>query len=164
MASLIQSQLFISFLLSMTFLLAMATDVSYDGRALTINGKRRLILSGSIHYPRSTPTMCPDLSKKGKKGGLDAIETYVFWNAHEPVQRQYDFSGNNDLIRFLRTVQESGLYAILRIGPYVCAEWNYGYNEMKNFTSLIVNMIENEYGNVITLVCKHGGFTKCWSS
>lgn len=71
--------------------------------------------------------MWPDLIKKSKEGGLDAIETYVFWNAHEPSRREYDFSGNLDLIRFLKTIQDEGLYAVLRIGPYVCAEWNYGY-------------------------------------
>lgn len=71
--------------------------------------------------------MWPDLIQKAKEGGLDTIETYVFWNAHEPLRRQYDFSGNLDLIRFLKTVKDHGLYAVLRIGPYVCAEWNYGY-------------------------------------
>jgi hypothetical protein len=71
--------------------------------------------------------MWPDLIKKSKEGGLDAIETYVFWDSHEPARREYDFSGNLDLIRFLRTIQDEGLYAVLRIGPYVCAEWNYGY-------------------------------------
>lgn len=30
-------------------------EVSYDGRSLIINGKRELLFSGSIHYPRSTP-------------------------------------------------------------------------------------------------------------
>lgn len=70
--------------------------------------------------------MWPDLIRKAKEGGLDTIETYVFWNAHEPVRRQYDFSGNLDLIRFLKTIQDQGLYSILRIGPYTCAEWNYG--------------------------------------
>jgi hypothetical protein len=29
--------------------------VTYDGRSLIINGKRELLFSGSIHYPRSTP-------------------------------------------------------------------------------------------------------------
>ncbi|KAL2227770.1 beta-galactosidase 15-like [Sesamum indicum] len=142
-----------------------ATDISRDGRAITINGQRRIILSGSIHYPRSTSEMWPDLIKKAKEGGLDAIETYVFWNAHEPLRRQYDFTGNLDLIRFIKTVQDQGLYAVLRIGPYVCAEWNYGgfpvwlhnmpgiefrtannvfMNEMQNFTSLIVDMVKKE--------------------
>ncbi|KAJ8422382.1 hypothetical protein Cgig2_012098 [Carnegiea gigantea] len=144
---------------------ALAVQVSHDGRALLINGERRIILSGSIHYPRSTPAMWPELIKKAKEGGLDAIETYVFWNAHEPVRRKYDFSGRNDLIRFLKTIQDAGLYAVLRIGPYACAEWNYGgfpvwlhnlpgielrtYNkvfmdEMQNFTTLIVDMVKKE--------------------
>ncbi|CAN6882349.1 unnamed protein product [Brassica oleracea] len=140
-----------------------ATIVSHDGRAITIDGNRRVLLSGSIHYPRSTPEMWPDLIKKGKEGGLDAIETYVFWNAHEPTRRQYDFSGNLDLIRFLKTIQDQKLYVVLRIGPYVCAEWNYGgfpvwlhnmpdmefrttnkafMNEMQNFTTMIVDMVK----------------------
>jgi beta-galactosidase GanA len=32
--------------------------------------------------------MWPDLIAKAKKGGLDVIQIYVFWNAHEPVQGQ----------------------------------------------------------------------------
>lgn len=81
-------------------------------------------------FLKLTRTLCmqmwPDLIKKSKEGGLDAIETYVFWNAHEPVRGQYDFTGNLDLIKFIKTVQDAGLYVVLRIGPYVCAEWNYG--------------------------------------
>ncbi|RVW43989.1 Beta-galactosidase 15 [Vitis vinifera] len=138
--------------------LASAVEVSHDGRALIIDGKHRILQSGSIHYPRSTP-------RKAKAGGLDAIETYVFWNVHEPLRRQYDFSGNLDLIRFIQTIQAEGLYAVLRIGPYVCAEWTYGgfpmwlhnmpgiefrtankvfMNEMQNFTTLIVDMVKQE--------------------
>lgn len=30
-------------------------EVTYDGTSLIINGKRELLYSGSIHYPRSTP-------------------------------------------------------------------------------------------------------------
>ncbi|GAB4846757.1 Beta-galactosidase 7 [Ancistrocladus abbreviatus] len=142
-----------------------STIVSHDGRAITINGVRRIIQSGSIHYPRSTPEMWPDLIRKAKEGGLDAVETYVFWNIHEPIRRQYDFTENRDLVRFIKTIQNEGLYAVLRIGPYVCAEWNYGglpiwlhnmpgieirtantvyMNEMQNFTTLIVDMLKEE--------------------
>lgn len=32
-----------------------STDVFHDGRAIKINGERRVLFSGSIHYPRSTP-------------------------------------------------------------------------------------------------------------
>ncbi|XVF88935.1 hypothetical protein PTKIN_Ptkin19aG0091000 [Pterospermum kingtungense] len=144
---------------------ANASNVTHDSRAFLIDGNRRILISGSIHYPRSSAQMWPDLVRKAKEGGLDAVETYVFWNVHEPVRRQYDFNGNLDLIRFIKTVEAEGLYVILRIGPYVCAEWNYGglpvwlhnmpgvkfrtinevfQNEMENFTKFIVNMVKKE--------------------
>lgn len=30
--------------------------------------------------------MWPDLIRKAKAGGLNLIQTYVFWNVHEPVK------------------------------------------------------------------------------
>lgn len=30
-------------------------SVSYDHKAISVNGQRRILISGSIHYPRSTP-------------------------------------------------------------------------------------------------------------
>ncbi|KAJ0040842.1 hypothetical protein Pint_28372 [Pistacia integerrima] len=100
--------------------------VTYDRKAIMINGQRRILFSGSIHYPRSTPNMWEDLIQKAKDGGLDVIETYVFWNVHEPSPGNYNFEGRYDLVRFIKSVQRAGLYAHLRIGPYVCAEWNFG--------------------------------------
>ncbi|KAI4304682.1 hypothetical protein MLD38_040158 [Melastoma candidum] len=144
---------------------AFGANVSYDHRALVIDGKRRVLFSGSIHYPRSTPEMWPDLIQKSKDGGLDVIETYVFWNIHEPVRNQYDFEGRKDLVKFVKTVANAGLYVHLRIGPYVCAEWNYGgfplwlhfipgiqlrtdnepfKAEMQQFTAKIVEMMKQE--------------------
>ncbi|TVU47699.1 hypothetical protein EJB05_07306, partial [Eragrostis curvula] len=99
-----------------------AANVTYDHRAVVIDGVRRVLVSGSIHYPRSTPDMWPGLIQKAKDGGLDVIETYVFWDIHEP----YDFEGRKDLAAFVKAVADAGLYVHLRIGPYVCAEWNYG--------------------------------------
>nr|KJB65167.1 hypothetical protein B456_010G082900 [Gossypium raimondii] len=110
---------------SWVFSLVSAT-VSYDSKAIIINGRRRILLSGSIHYPRSTPQMWPDLIAKAKEGGLDVIQTYVFWNGHEPSPGNYYFEDRYDLVRFIKLVQQAGLYVHLRIGPYICAEWNFG--------------------------------------
>ncbi|WCJ26958.1 Beta-galactosidase [Euphorbia peplus] len=141
------------------------STVSYDHRALVIDGKRRVLQSGSIHYPRATPEVWPDIIRKSKEGGLDVIETYVFWNFHEPVRGQYYFKGRFDLVRFVKTVHEAGLLVHLRIGPYVCAEWNYGgfpmwlhfipgiqfrttnkifKEEMARFLAKIVNLMKEE--------------------
>ncbi|CAN1307642.1 Beta-galactosidase 13 [Linum perenne] len=100
--------------------------VRYDGRSLIINGKRQLLFSGSIHYPRSTPDMWPDLLAKAKRGGLNVIQSYVFWNVHEPVQGQYNFKGRYDVVKFIKMIGEMGMYATIRVGPYVEAEWNHG--------------------------------------
>ncbi|XP_047337584.1 beta-galactosidase-like [Impatiens glandulifera] len=101
-------------------------SVSYDNRAIVINGRRRILISGSIHYPRSTPEMWPDLIQKAKEGGLDVIQTYVFWNGHEPEQGKYYFEDRYDLVKFIKLIRASGLYVHLRVGPYACAEWNFG--------------------------------------
>ncbi|KAF3456617.1 hypothetical protein FNV43_RR01271 [Rhamnella rubrinervis] len=101
-------------------------NVSYDHRALIIDGRRRMLISAGIHYPRATPEMWPDLIAKSKEGGADVIQTYAFWNGHEPVRGQYNFEGRYDIIKFAKLVGSSGLYLHLRIGPYVCAEWNFG--------------------------------------
>ncbi|KAL3828522.1 hypothetical protein ACJIZ3_017324 [Penstemon smallii] len=101
-------------------------SVTYDKKAIIINGQRRILLSGSIHYPRSTPEMWEDLIIKAKNAALDVIDTYVFWNVHEPSPGNYNFEGRYDLVRFIKTVQKHGLYVHLRIGPYICAEWNFG--------------------------------------
>ncbi|CAA0842093.1 Beta-galactosidase 1 [Striga hermonthica] len=106
--------------------LSVGATISYDDKAFVIDGKRRILISGSIHYPRSTPEMWPDLIQKAKDGGLDVIQTYVFWNGHEPTRGNYNFEGQFDLVKFIKLVQRAGLYVHLRIGPYVCAEWNFG--------------------------------------
>ncbi|MED6196943.1 Beta-galactosidase 16 [Stylosanthes scabra] len=100
--------------------------VTYDGRSLIIDGQHTILFSGSIHYPRSTPEMWPNLIAKAKEGGLDVIQTYIFWNLHEPQQGQYNFNGRNDLVRFIKEIQAQGLYVTLRIGPYIEAECTYG--------------------------------------
>ena len=100
--------------------------VSYDSRAIKINGKRTILLSGSIHYPRSTPEMWPSLMKFSREAGLNTVETYVFWNLHEKKKGVFDFSGRLNLRNFCNCASENGLHVILRVGPYICAETNYG--------------------------------------
>uniref|UniRef100_A0A6N2NGX5 beta-galactosidase n=1 Tax=Salix viminalis TaxID=40686 RepID=A0A6N2NGX5_SALVM len=113
-----------------------AAAVEYDSSAVIINGERKIILSGSIHYPRSTVEIMVRLNQKARKEDLIRLKLFP-------------------------KVQEAGLHGILRIGPYACAEWNYGgfpvwlhnipdikfrtdneifKNEMQTFTTKIVNM------------------------
>ncbi|KAL1544226.1 Beta-galactosidase 3 [Salvia divinorum] len=156
---------FLLFLLLNSLVQFAQCTLTYDRKGLVINGQRKLIFSGSIHYPRSSPDMWEGLIQKAKDGGLDAIDTYVFWNLHEPSPGSYNFEGRNDLVRFVKLIQKAGLYLHLRIGPYVCAEWNFGgfpvwlkyvpgitfrtdnepfKNAMQRFTEKIVGMMKAE--------------------
>ncbi|KAK2631425.1 hypothetical protein EUGRSUZ_L02927 [Eucalyptus grandis] len=108
-------------------------NVSYDHRALIIDGKRRMLNSAGIHYPRATPEMWPDLIAKSKEGGADVVQTYAFWSGHEPVRGQYYFEGSYDIVKFVKLVGSSGMYLHLRIGPYVCAEWNFGSHLLSDY-------------------------------
>jgi hypothetical protein len=100
-------------------------NVSYDHRAITINGNRTLLMAGAIHYPRSTPGMWPYIMSMAKQNGLNTVQTYVFWNIHEQQRGIYDFSGRANLHQFLQDAANAGLFVNLRLGPYICAEWDY---------------------------------------
>lgn len=39
-------------------------------------------------YLKFFPQMWPEIIRKAKEGGINVIQTYVFWNIHEPVQGQ----------------------------------------------------------------------------
>lgn len=96
------------------------------GDHFELDGKPFQIISGAIHYSRVPRAYWRDRLKKAKAMGLNTIETYVFWNLHEPSPGVLDFSGQNDIAEFIREAQQEGLYVILRPGPYVCAEWEFG--------------------------------------
>ena len=96
-----------------------------------INNTRTLLLSGSVHYPRSTPGMWDGILQEMVKDGLNMVEVYIFWNLHEFKQGQtYNFKGNANWTMFVEKAAAAGLFVNLRIGPYVCAEWNYGEGGM----------------------------------
>ena len=90
------------------------------------DGQPHQVISGAIHYFRVHPDQWQDRIRKARLMGLNTIETYVAWNAHEPRRGEWDASGWNDLGRFLDLVHAEGLDAIVRPGPYICAEWHNG--------------------------------------
>ncbi len=91
-----------------------------------LDGKPFQIISGEMHYPRIPRAYWRERFRMAKAMGLNTITTYVFWNEHEPQPGVYDFSGQRDVAEFIREAQSEGLYVILRPGPYVCAEWEWG--------------------------------------
>lgn len=103
-----------------------AETFTYKGEQFYINGKPFTVRSGAIHYFRVPRQYWLDRLLKLKECGFNTVETYVAWNLHEPHEDEFDFSGEKDVVAFLRIAQELGLYAIVRPGPFICAEWEAG--------------------------------------
>ena len=97
-----------------------------NGDHFEMDGRPFQIISGAIHYARVPRAYWRDRLRKARAMGLNTVETYVFWNLHEPAPGKFDFSGQNDVAEFIREAQQEGLFVILRPGPYVCAEWDFG--------------------------------------
>ena len=98
----------------------------FHNRYFLKDGQPYRYISGELHYPRVLPQYWALRLRQLRAAGLDAVQTYVFWNLHEPRPGEFDFSGGRDLVRFLKLAQQAGLLVILRVGPYVCAEWDLG--------------------------------------
>jgi beta-galactosidase len=91
-----------------------------------LDGSPFRVLSGALHYFRVHPALWADRIHKARLMGLNTIETYVAWNAHSPLEGEFATSGGLDLGHFLELVAAEGMYAIVRPGPYICAEWDNG--------------------------------------
>ncbi|MFE0107151.1 beta-galactosidase family protein [Streptomyces sp. NPDC059009] len=92
-------------------------DFELDGRPVRL-------LSGALHYFRVHEGQWGHRLAMLRALGLNCVETYVPWNLHEP--HPGDVRDVEALGRFLDAAHEAGLWAIVRPGPYICAEWDNG--------------------------------------
>jgi beta-galactosidase len=97
-----------------------------SGNQFLLNGKPFRILSGAIHNFRVVPEYWRDRLEKAKAFGLNTVETYVAWNLHEPHPGEFHFDGILDIVHFIEIAAELGLKVIVRPGPYICSEWDFG--------------------------------------
>ena len=100
--------------------------LTYDNARFYLDGKSYVILSGAMHYFRIPRAYWKDRLQKLKECGFNTVETYLCWNLHEPQEGTFVFSEELDLGAFLDAAAEIGLNVILRPGPFICAEWEFG--------------------------------------
>ena len=96
------------------------------GNAFFKDGKPVKLISGAVHYFRNMPDTWHDIFRKLRALGCNCVETYCAWNMHEKKPGCYDFDGILNIAEFIRTAQKEGLMVIVRPGPYICAEWEFG--------------------------------------
>jgi Glycosyl hydrolases family 35 len=112
-------------------------DVSYDKRSILLNGQRSLFIGGSMHPTRATPLTWDLALDKAVDNGLNLITIYVLWAAHQPTANSTldwnlspkPISGDKNewsISSAIRSAAKRGLFVHIRIGPFDCAEYNYG--------------------------------------
>ncbi|MBA2250602.1 MAG: beta-galactosidase [Chitinophagaceae bacterium] len=92
-----------------------------------LDGKPFQIISGELHPARIPREYWRQRIRMVKAMGCNAIAVYVFWNYHELREGIFDFkSENRDIAAFINICREEKMWVLLRPGPYVCAEWDFG--------------------------------------
>jgi len=92
-----------------------------------LDGKPFQIISGEMHPARIPYQYWKHRIQMAKAMGCNTVAAYVFWNYHEQEPGHFDFSsGNHNIAAFIKLAQEEGMWVLLRPGPYVCAEWEFG--------------------------------------
>jgi beta-galactosidase len=96
-------------------------------REFLLDGRPFQIISGELHPARIPNEYWQHRIQMTKAMGCNTVAAYIFWNYHEGEPGQFDFqTENRNITEFIKTIQQEGLWVILRPGPYVCAEWEFG--------------------------------------
>jgi len=100
---------------------------SLGGNEFLLDGSPFRIISGELHPGRIPAEYWRHRIQMTKAMGCNTVSAYLFWNHHEAQEGIYDFrTGNRDISEFISIAQEEGMWVIIRPGPYVCAEWEFG--------------------------------------
>jgi len=92
-----------------------------------LDGKSFQIISGEMHPARIPAEYWRHRIQMAKAMGCNTIAVYLFWNYHESSPGDFDFkTENRNIAEFIRICQQEQMWVLLRPGPYVCAEWDFG--------------------------------------
>jgi len=105
---------------------AAQSAINWKDSYFAVNGKPTFLTAGEMHYARIPRELWRDRIWRSKQMGFNCMQMYVFWNATEGKEGQWNFTDNLDLDAWLTLNQEMGMYGIVRVGPYSCAEWEHG--------------------------------------
>lgn len=137
-----------------------------------LDGKPFQIISGEMHPARIPREYWLHRIRMARAMGCNTIAVYVFWNYHEPEQGHWNFqTGNHDIAAFVRLCQAEGMWVLLRPGPYVCAEWDWGglpawllkIPDIRvrcmdpRYISAVGNYVARLSREIVPLQCDHGG-------
>jgi len=160
--------------LNLLFCLAFAQkhEFSLSKKDFLLDGKPFQIISGEMHPARIPKEYWRHRIQMAKAMGCNTIAAYIFWNYHETREGVFDFrTENRDIASFIKICKEENMWVLLRPGPYVCAEWDFGglptyllkYPDIKvrcmdeRYMAAVKRYITGLSKEVVNLQCINGG-------
>ena len=137
-----------------------------------LDGKPIQLISGELHPARIPVEYWRHRIQMVKAMGCNTVAAYVFWNYHETSEGEFDFNtGNHNLKKFIQLCQEEGMWVLIRPGPYVCAEWDFGglppyllqFPDIKvrcmdpRYMKAVNRYIDRIAKEIVPLQCNYGG-------
>lgn len=100
--------------------------VTFDSRSFMLDGRRIWIVGGTVSYAHTPRAEWADRLHAARLSGLNTVMVPLEWARHEPLPGQFDFAGDADLRAFVELAHEAGLYVILRLGPVLGEDHDFG--------------------------------------
>ncbi len=137
-----------------------------------LDGKPFQIISGEMHPARIPHEYWRQRIEMAKAMGCNTIAVYIFWNYQETSPGVFDFtSTNHNIAEFIKICQQENMWVLLRPGPYVCAEWDFGGlpSYLLKIPDIKIRCMDERYMSAVTryinrlskeitpLLCTHGG-------
>ncbi|OJJ50408.1 hypothetical protein ASPZODRAFT_129029 [Penicilliopsis zonata CBS 506.65] len=99
----------------------------YTNTTFYLEGKPFQIVGGQMDPQRVPYQYWRERLNKARSMGLNTIFSYVYWNLLEPEPGHWATDEpNNNIAEYFRIAQEEGLNIVLRPGPYICGEREWG--------------------------------------
>lgn len=105
---------------------ALAGSFTYNATSFILNGEPFQLIGGQMD-PQRVPWQ--DWSSRlamARAMGLNTIFSYIYWNNIEDQPGQYITNENDNIYAFVQDAQQAGLQVVLRVGPYICGEHEWG--------------------------------------
>lgn len=103
-----------------------ADSFGYKGVDFLLNGDIYQILGGQIDPQRVPWQLWDSRLAMARAMGLNTVFSYLYWDQIEPSQGQWSTDGNNNIAAWVQKAEAQDLKVVLRVGPYICGEHEWG--------------------------------------
>ncbi|KAI0457963.1 glycosyl hydrolases family 35-domain-containing protein [Xylaria acuta] len=115
-----------------------AKSFGYEGTEFLLDGETYQILGGQMDPQRVPWQLWDNRLAMARAMGLNTVFSYLYWDQIEPSQGNYVTDGNNNIAAWVQKAEQQGLHVVLRVGPYICGEHEWG--GFPSWLSTIANM------------------------